>query len=76
MVNTPKGGITKIWGETLLLLLLGIDIDIDIKDPPSEQVRRVHSFVFLRKLIKYIALIHALLNDQSCRIPPYFCEKV
>jgi hypothetical protein len=72
MVNSPKGGITKIWGETLLLSLLGIDI----KDPPSEQVKRVHSFVFLRKLIKYILLIHALLNDQSCRIPPYFCEKV
>jgi hypothetical protein len=45
MVNNPKGGIPKIWEETLfafiiiiffkntfcfLLLLLGIDIDIDI----------------------------------------------
>jgi hypothetical protein len=29
-VNSLKGGIPKIWGETLLLLLLGIDIDIDI----------------------------------------------
>jgi hypothetical protein len=25
MVNSSKGGIPKIWGETLLLLLLGID---------------------------------------------------
>jgi hypothetical protein len=24
-VNSPKGGIPKIWEETLLLLLLGID---------------------------------------------------
>jgi hypothetical protein len=28
MIINSKGGITKIWGETLLLLLLGIDIDI------------------------------------------------
>jgi hypothetical protein len=29
MVISLKGGIPKIWGETLLLLLLDIDIDID-----------------------------------------------
>jgi hypothetical protein len=32
-VISSKGGIPKIWGETLLLLLLGIDIDL--LDRPS-----------------------------------------
>jgi hypothetical protein len=36
MVNNLKGGIPKIWGETLLLLLLGIDIDRGVDNFKSD----------------------------------------
>jgi hypothetical protein len=33
MVISPKGGIPKIWGETLLLLLLlGIDFSLSFEE--------------------------------------------